>query len=478
MSYRKHLFFSNLFFVANIILVLIVFGFAYFLFHLQQTTFQGEGELYVAESYKKADLLVDANKIVGKINPIWQAFAQGGEEQNVNMLNGTENLMQKINPQYVRLDHIFDDDYYGVVKGSGNNLSLDWSKLDQVVNSILQMGAKPFFSLGYMPSSLAASKIDIPYDWNQWQWLVGQCIQHYSGANAKGIDQIYYEVWNEPDLESFGKWHYSSSKNYLTLYRYAALAAANARQNGNTKTFYFGGPAITAAYENWIHALVEYAQQNDLPLDFVSWHRYSYDDSLFLRDVISLRNWLANKGQFRLVISEFGPDSDKSSIYFSSTSGAHAISVTRQLLESGLDWLYAFEIKDGPNQGSEGWGILTHNQTKITPKPRYKSYLMMRDMVGDRLLLQGEGSSIKAWAVKNKDGISVVASNYDPLLAQTEMVPVQISNLETGEYLINWETLKGFGGEEKYQIGLNQTYANNFKLAAGDALKIQIKRLP
>jgi len=112
MSYRRHLFFGNLIFIANIVLVLIVFGFAYFLFHLQQTTFQGDGELYLSETYKKANLQIDATKITGKIKPIWEAFAQGGEEQNVNMLAGTEVSMQKINPQYIRIDHIFDDDYY------------------------------------------------------------------------------------------------------------------------------------------------------------------------------------------------------------------------------------------------------------------------------------------------------------------------------------------------------------------------------
>ena len=478
MSYRRHLFFGNLIFIANIVLVLIVFGFAYFLFHLQQTTFQGDGELYLSETYKKANLQIDATKITGKIKPIWEAFAQGGEEQNVNMLAGTEVSMQKINPQYIRIDHIFDDDYYGVVKGSGNNLSLDWTKLDQTVASITQMGAKPFFSLGYMPASLAASKIDIPYDWNKWQWLVGQCIQHYSGVEGKGISQVYYEVWNEPDLESFGKWHYSGSKNYLTLYRYAAQAAQTARQNNNIKQFYIGGPAITATYENWIHALVEYTQENNLPLDFVSWHRYSYDDNLFLKDVISLRNWLANKGQFQLIISEFGPDSEKSSIYYSPTSEAHVVSATRQLLESGLDWLYAFEVKDDPNQGSQGWGLLTHNQANLYPKPRYRSYLMMKSMFGDRLLLQGEGSNVKAWAVKKDDEIMAIVSNYNPSFSQTESVPVQINNLVPGNYIVIWETLKGEGGEEKYQVGENRTYIHTFELSSGNVLHFRIKKLP
>lgn len=475
MSYKRHLFFGNLFFIANIVLVLIVFGFAYYLFHLQNTTFQGEGELYPAEPYRAANLQIDVSKVTTKISPLWASFAQGGEEQSTNMLAGTETLMRQLGPRYVRLDHIFDDDYYGVVKGSGSDLSLDWSKLDATVESILQMGAKPFFSLGYMPSALAASKIDMPYDWGRWQWLVEKCIEHYSGT--KGIADVYYEVWNEPDLESFGKWHYSGSKNYLTLYRYSALAAQAVRHKQTAKRFYFGGPAITASYQNWIQALVTYAQTHNLPVDFVSWHRYSYDENRYREDVISLRSWLVSKGTFGVVISEFGPDSEKTGIYSSSVAGAHAVAVSRQLLESGLDYLMAFEIKDGPNQGSMGWGLLTHNEASIKPKPRYKAYTFMRSMSGDRLLVQGEGSNVTAWANRRGDEVSVIVSNYDQRGSQTEQVPIEFIRMIPGEYVLVWDKLTGKGGEERVAVTSQGSFQRSYTLKYGDVLKMRLKPL-
>jgi len=478
MNYKGHMFASNLFFIANILLVIIVFAFAYYLFHLQQTIFQEEGELYVTEPYRPAKLIVNANTVTANINPIWSAFAQGGEEQNTNMLSGTETSMQQIKPSYVRLDHIFDDDYYGVVKGSGDSLSVDWSKLDAVVASIQKMGAKPFFSLGYMPSALAVSKIDMPYSWERWQWLVAQCIEHYSGATGKGISDVYYEVWNEPDLESFGKWHYASSKNYLTLYRYSALAAKNVRANTGSRRFFIGGPAITAAYQNWVQAIVEYTQANNLPLDFVSWHRYSWNDKQYRQDVIDLRSWLATKGEYQAIISEFGPDSEKTTAYNAPIAGAHAVAVNRQLLESGLDWLFAFEVKDGPNQGNMGWGLLTHNQAGLRTKSRFKAYSMMQNMSGQRLLVSGEGSTVKGWATMNGKELSIIVSNYSLQTGQSESVPIRIEGLNAGKYLLIWDTLKGLGGEE--QIDVVSAYDNitkNYELGTNDVLKVKVKRM-
>ena len=55
------------------------------------------------------------------------------------------------------------------------------------------IGAQVVGGLSYMPSVIADSKIDLPKDWNDWQNLVKQTVEHYS-ADMEGV---YYEVWNE-----------------------------------------------------------------------------------------------------------------------------------------------------------------------------------------------------------------------------------------------------------------------------------------
>lgn len=440
-----------------------------------QIGFENLAEIYLGqtEEYRPSDIVVNANSDTGFVLAPWTGLAQGGEEMQINMLAGTENSIKKLEPSYVRLDHIFDDDYYGVYQNGQYN----WTKLDQVVNSILAMGAKPFFSLGYMPSSLASSKIDIPTDWNKWSSLVLALINRYSGKSSKNIDNIYYEVWNEPDLESFGKWHYGSSKNYLTLYSYSATAAKSARDSGKVNQFKFGGPATTALYKNWIIALTEYCTENKLPLDFISWHRYSYNPEIFNQDINDVYNWLGKDQNYELVISEWGPDSYKTSAYASNLAAAHAIAVIRKTIQ-GINWLYAFEIKDGPDQGLEGWGLLGHNKASFWKKPRYKAMNLITDMSGTRLDLTGEGSNIYSWSVKNSNSINLIASNYGYQNPRSENLPIKFINLETGEYQLSWQTLSGKSGEEFYTVDLEfPDLQQNFNLDTNDILKINLTQI-
>ena len=79
-------------------------------------------EIFVQIPYSPANIVVDAGKDLGPIHPFWLGFAQGGEEAKNSMLTPTVEKMRELNPSYVRLDHIFDDDYYGVVSGSSGNL--------------------------------------------------------------------------------------------------------------------------------------------------------------------------------------------------------------------------------------------------------------------------------------------------------------------------------------------------------------------
>ena len=94
---------------------------------------------------------------MGPMPGVWRALAQGGEEAGRSrMLEHTKEFVEPLGVDYIRLDHIFDDDYYGVVIGrkQDGRLDLDWSWLDKTVDDILAVGAKPFFSLSYSISIL------------------------------------------------------------------------------------------------------------------------------------------------------------------------------------------------------------------------------------------------------------------------------------------------------------------------------------
>jgi len=219
---------------------------------------------FVKASKINADLVVDyAGKTI-PLDPIWQNLAQGGEDPAFNPSSLTTQL-KPLKPQMIRLDHLYD--FYITVGRDNNTLVYDYSKLDQIVKSIRSLGATPFISLSYMPSILNSDIVGAPSSYSDYRQIVQDTIQHLSGKNGLNIPNVYYEVWNEPDL--FGQWKTYGEKNYLDLYKAVSQAAA---ATTNTQAFKIGGPGTTKLYKNWIMNLVNTSQEQGLRLDFISWH--------------------------------------------------------------------------------------------------------------------------------------------------------------------------------------------------------------
>src|SRR3972149_1571123 len=52
-----------------------------------------------------------------------------------------------------------------------------------------------------------------------WQNLAQKTVEHVSGKAGLNLSNVYYEVWNEPDL--FGGYKVYGGKNYLDLYSHS-----------------------------------------------------------------------------------------------------------------------------------------------------------------------------------------------------------------------------------------------------------------
>lgn len=392
----------------------------------------------------KADIVVDVNKSSGFIPYNWKALSQGGEEVGVRMLGNVGPQLKSLSPQFIRLDHIFD--IYNVVnRTASGQLLLNFSQLDQTVCDIYASGAKPFFSLSYMPPTMSVdgSLISQPRSWNEWAALVQKTIEHYSGQNTvlcngtvagTRLEGLYYEVWNEPDLESFGKWSlYGGSKDYKVLYYYSSYGAANAQ---NTYQFYLGGPATTMAYKSWMQKFLQYATENRLRVDFLSWHHYSKNPDDFRDDVVNVNNWLSDDefAQYRTLpklITEWGFDSNPNAAADTNIGAAHTVTSIMNLIDQNLEYAFAFEVKDGLNPS---WGILTHEGAA---KPRYKALSLLNNVQRNRIGVTGEGTFVRAIASRGRNKIVLVVSNYDLSNSNTELVPIRFTNLPIGKYRLH-----------------------------------------
>lgn len=405
-------------------------------------------DFFSQASGEEANIQVDVQAVIGPMPRPWRSLAQGGEEHNWRLAPVAASV-KALQPQLIRIDHIYD--FYDIVQGTPGNLTFDFSKFDLLLNDITAAGATPYIALSYMPPAISRGDIvDMPHRWEDWQLTIQKTIEHVSGT--RNIPNVHYEVWNEPDL--FGGWKYYGDKNYITMYNYAARGAAQAQVRQNFK---IGGPAITALYKNWFDAMMKNAINNNVRLDFFSWHRYSTDIDQFRRDMADAQTWIANYPQLEPTmefhITEWGHDSENDPGYDGNYGAAHTVAGAIEMV-GVVDKGFVFEIQDGKDPAGQAnwgrWGLLTHNEFGAKPKPRYRGLRMLDKIGNQRLQLLGKGSWVKGLAAQNDNGaVQVVLANFDRRGSHAETVPITFGNILPGNYLVTKEFLNGQTQQEK-----------------------------
>jgi len=397
---------------------------------------------------KPADLVVDVGTSYDSPGEVWKNLAQGGEENN-RMLLSTVDLIRNLQPKYIRIDHIYD--FYNIVSRDTNSeLLFNWRDLDAVIGDISSTGAKPFISLSYMPNVISKGDIlEVPNNWGEWEIVVQKTIEHISGINGLGISDVYYEVWNEPDL--FGSYKVYGNKNYLTLYQHSVFGSSRA---SNCLVYKIGGPATTKLYKSWFDSLLSFVERNNLRLDFFSWHQYSKNINDYEDDWIRAYTWLGDYPKFsniEFILSEVGPDSENDAYYDNNLGAIHTIALA-STMEGNSDKVFTFEIKDGPGEEKYWgrWGILTHDKFGIPEKkPRYDALLFLNRMKGRRINTYGSGTWVKAFSKIDGRTVRIMVVNYDSSGKNQENVPIKIQNLISNNFLFR---RINFGGKIRESI--------------------------
>ncbi len=386
--------------------------------------------IFVGAEGRLAAIAVETDHPLGPLPQPWRALAQGGEALPT-FLDNTAPQVQATHPNYIRIDHIYDE--FNVVSRQGGQLHYNWTELDKVVDKMQAVGAKPFLSLSYMPLAISSGDVVAePNDYNDWAQVVQKTIERYSGD--KGIQDVYYEVWNEPDL--FGKWTMGGKKDYKKLYVFASRGATAAQ---GVKPFKLGGPATTGLYKNWLDSFFPFVLNNRLRLDFFSWHRYDLDVDKYTQDVANVEAWLDSHPYFanvEKIVTEMGPSSDKAAVNESLIGAAHLIATARELMFK-VSYGINFSVKDAPGS-TGGWGLIT---AAGAVKPRYQALTLLSQLGDKRLGLTGEGSWVRAIAAEDGTTYQVLVVNYDPRSTHSEIVPVSFINLTPGTFTLKQSIL-------------------------------------
>ena len=427
-----------------------VFPIVVLIFILAITAFQVPvvREFFIGASGVEANIFVDLSGTLGHMPQPWKNLAQGGEDHAWTVAQ-VQNEVQHLQPEYIRIDHLYD--FYDPVTIVNGQPVYSWEKADAAVQAILATGAKPYLSLSYTPTPLIQTDIvGEPSDYSMYQRIIRDTILHYSKTLA--IEDVIYEMWNEPDL--FGGWKVYGPKNYLKLYEYAGRGALEARTE-NALPFTFGGPAITALYKNWVDALVKKSIEQNLPLDFISWHRYTTDVDQYEKDARDVREWLDAYPQLlnvELHITEWGHDSNNQAGYDTQYGAAHTVLGGLAMIGK-VDRGFVFEIQDGKDPAGNAkwgrWGLLTHSSGGAEKKPRYNAILELNQLEGEWLPVAGNGSWVKAGASQVGAEYRILLANFDEAGTHRETVPLTLTNIPAQTLRVRKKSISGIVQESE-----------------------------
>ncbi|MEM6769584.1 MAG: hypothetical protein AAF597_03275, partial [Bacteroidota bacterium] len=185
------------------------------------------------------------------------------------------------------------------VLNNANNLEEALDLLDSVrqpLEDIADKADKVIFIFEKMPAWLSSSSDGSPAQPPGWFVLNTKPPRNYADWNevvrqltrsiveTYGIDNAYFEVWNEPDL---GSWT-GTSEEYFRLFRetYTAIKSIDgdipvggpATNHWANNLFYqapFGYVSDVNAAQSLIANLIDSSLVWNTPLDFISWHNFN-----------------------------------------------------------------------------------------------------------------------------------------------------------------------------------------------------------
>ena len=252
-------------------------------------------------------IAADLSKPIGPYTPIYSWF--GYDEANYTTMRNGKQLLRELHdlspvPVYIRAHHLLTSgNGQAELKFSSTNVYredasgkpiYDFTILDGIFDEYKAAGVRPMVEFGFMPKDLAAevpgrteyqvhypkstisgASNNPPKDYAKWGELIRTVTQHLVERYGRDtVQQWYFEVWNEPDIDY---WH-ATPQDYYKLYDYAVAGVRAAFPTARV-----GGPASTSPSNpralEFLRGFLDHVKNGKslangkaIPLDFISFH--------------------------------------------------------------------------------------------------------------------------------------------------------------------------------------------------------------
>jgi len=319
---------------------------------------------------------------------------------------------------------------------------------EEIIKKVNDGGGTLVLNLFGTPFGLGRvlDKNSAPHNLKAYKELVKNIIRKLSCEKKYNI---WYEVWNAPDLEDF---FLGERAEYFYLYRVVAEAVKELRQESKIQ-IPLGGPSVSAWFRNietnsillpessLIYELIKYCYNYRLPLDFISWHAYSSDPreekqgTIYNKSFVKLiREWLSYfrfDSKIPLIVDEWNFDGLANILAgrgkSANISASYIPARLKNMFEAGLDYQTYFCLEDfGGNKGAVARNLgvnsfeFAHAESKSYPKSSYNIFRMLA-ILGDNLFTAGINDDfVGTISTKSQDYAAVLIYNYiDPQAAMS-----------------------------------------------------------
>ena len=192
-------------------------------------------------------------------------------------------VQEQIGFRFIRGHGLFTDDvaiYHEYEEDGVTRTEYNYTYLDRIFDSYIELGIRPYLELGFMPEKMASGTQTIfywkgnttpPADYKKWTDMVQALLRHLIGRYSEEVYDWYIEVWNEPNLPGF--WYKADMGEYFRLFAetFRAIKEVDGR-------FRVGGPAICGVNDEvWMRRFLEFCRDSGITPDTVTRHHYTVE---------------------------------------------------------------------------------------------------------------------------------------------------------------------------------------------------------
>ncbi len=255
---------------------------------------------------------------------------------------------------------------------------------------------------------------------------------------------IWYEVWNAPDLDDF---FLGREQDYLNLYQAVSESAKELEEQYKihipvgapaASSWFHGieGNTILTPENSLVYGLIKFCYRNHLKLDFITWHGFSSnpkaekENTIYNKTAVDLvRDWLSYFNFDKntpLIIDEWNYDRDANLLperkEKSYISASYIPARIKNMFESGIDNQVYFCLEDfqGNKEGvTRNVGVFCFGsrnpQDKVYSKVSFNVFKMLKELGPDMFSVKLNDEFAGVIAAKSEDKLTILIYNYiDP----------------------------------------------------------------